>query len=848
LKSIKIVVKGQVQGLGFRPYVYRLAKELGLAGTVRNSRDGVEIIVEGDKTDEFASTLRKAPPALARITSLVISSVPAAKREGFTIITSKPNRTTPDARRPTPDGKRSAPGLDVLPDIATCPECLVDISDPGNRRHHYPFTNCTQCGPRYSIVESLPYDRPRTTMKGFRMCPDCHAEYQNPADRRFHAQPNCCPVCGPKVKLLHADGSDSDARDPIGAAIRFLLDGRIIAVKGIGGYHIACDATNPAAVAELRRRKDRPDKPFAVMCPDIDAARRYAEIDDDSMELLLSPARPIVLLPKRQKTQERRRKRRSAMQDANLQFAMTPGVPGNLAPGVAPGLNHVGIMLPYAPLQHLLFQSPEKVEADADDGRRTTDDGTLDALVMTSANLRDEPVIGTIEEIQARLPQVVEYVLDHNRPIANRCDDSVVQHSDQVDKWPSDRVKTPGHSTTRPLDHYFFVRRARGYAPVPVILDAGPNSMKPVLACGGEQKNTFALATGNKVYLSPHIGDLNSASGMEFFTQTLDRYRRWYDIRLEAVACDRHPDYLSTRYAENLATKSHRPLVRVQHHHAHIASVMAEHGLTEPVLGIALDGTGLGTDERIWGCELLLAWRARFERLGHLRYLPLLGGEASILEPQRTADGYLDYLFAGNPNDKGRRTKDEGRTFQIRDSTFEIPSVIFTSSTGRLFDAVSALLGICPRASYDGQAPALLEAAADAGETGSYFEAGDIAPDSTGTSIINPESWLRRILDDLQTGVPKERVSRLFHNTFIAALVAAATPMARRHHIKSICLSGGSFQNRILLNGLTGALANAGYAVYANHQVPLNDGGLALGQAVVAAAQLRKGSRKKGEG
>jgi hydrogenase maturation protein HypF len=367
--------------------------------------------------------------------------------------------------------------------------------------------------------------------------------------------------------------------------------------------------------------------------------------------------------------------------------------------------------------------------------------------------------------------------------------------------------------------------------------------MKPVLACGGEQKNTFALASGNRIYLSPHIGDLNSASGLEFFNRTLERYRRWYDIRPEAVACDLHPDFLSTRFAENLATKSHRPLFRVQHHHAHIASVMAEHGLTEPVLGIALDGTGLGTDERIWGCELLLTWRARFERLGHLRYLPLIGGEASILEPQRTAASYLDYLFEGNPNDEARMTNVRPTTFEIRDSTFEIPSVVFTSSTGRLFDAVSALLGICPKASYDGQAPALLEAAADSSEPGSYFEAGDIARDATGASIINPESWLRRILDDIQAAVPKEKVSRRFHNTFIAALVAAVTPMAQQYRIRSICLSGGSFQNRILLDGLTSALAEAGYRVYTNHQAPLNDGGLALGQAVVAAAQLRKGGR-----
>jgi hydrogenase maturation protein HypF len=785
-------INGQVQGLGFRPYVFRLAHDLGLCGTVANTRAGVEILIEGRRATEFVRALKEAPPRLSRIAGIRVTKVKPTGLTSFTITGSAANESI------------QTNAIDVLPDLACCPECLQDIAGKDNRRYSYPFTNCTQCGPRYSIIQALPYDRPRTTMKSFRMCPQCQAEYDNPADRRFHAQPNCCPVCGPRLSLLHANGEIFDQDNAIGTAIKLLLDGKILAIKSLGGFHLACDALNAAAIVELRKRKNRPDKPLALMCADIESVRQFCVVDADAKLLLEDIASPVVLLPRTKKT--------------------TAG--WDIPEAVAPGLDKLGVMLAYAPLHHLLFKPLNPTQS-------------LRALVMTSANPKDEPVISELPELISRLGPVIDYILFNDRPIAHRCDDSVLLPTSHKPQATSHQRPSASHQPPTTSNN-LIIRRSRGYAPQPVLLDPKRFKLKPVLACGGELKNTFALATGNKVYMSPHIGDMGNASSMEFFEHTLDTYKRWFNVKPEIVACDLHPDMLATRFAENLSLKSHRPLVRVQHHHAHIASVIAEHNLPEPVLGIALDGTGLGTDEKVWGCEFLLAKLRSFERVGHLRYLPLVGGEAAIFEPLRIAAAYLVYLFGASAL---------SRVPALADNKTVVPQLhleentVFTSSTGRLFDAVSALTGICARASYDGQAPAMLESAAEQKDKLSYFTQDALRFDSAGMLILDPTDWLKRIVDDVSSGVSAKKVSRRFHTTFIQALAAAAKPLAKAGRTRTICLSGGSFQNRILLAGLWQELTKAGFKVYTNRAIPVNDGGISFGQAVVADACNRRVSR-----
>jgi hydrogenase maturation protein HypF len=777
-KGARIIVGGQVQGLGFRPYVFRLAAKLGLRGSVSNTGSGVEIAVEGANVNAFVAALKNAPPRLARISTIKVRPARPSGRSGFEIKGS-------DVSTP-----RSPSAVDILPDLTCCPACRLEIFEQGNRRQGYAFTNCTECGPRYSIVQSLPYDRPRTTMKDFKMCPDCQAEYDNPADRRFHAQPNCCPACGPKLSLLHANGELFDESNPLGTAIKLLADGKILAIKSLGGFHLACDGLNEGVVKELRKRKHRPDKPLAMMCADVDMVKRFCRVDSESRALLKSAARPIVLLP---------RSKRPA-----------PG--WEIAPSVAPGMDFLGVMLAYAPLHYLLFQPQGSTPA-------------LRALVMTSANAKDEPVAFELPELIARLGPVVDYILTHDRPIANRCDDSVAFAPPGV----SVRNRADSRKSSPPL---VIVRRSRGFAPSPVPLNPKRFKLKPVLACGAELKSTFALGNGSKVYLSPHIGDLSNASSLEFFEQALDSYKRWFNIKPEVIACDLHPDLLATRFGENLALKSHRPLVRVQHHHAHIASVIAEHDLDEPVLGVALDGTGLGVDGKIWGCELLRATRRDFQRLGHLRYLPLVGGEAAIMEPSRIAAGYLVYLFGDSA-----LARAPGLAGQSASPNLLLqPNVVFTSSAGRLFDAVSALTGICPKASYDGQAPALLEAVADPKDRVSYFNSEQLRYDLTNMLIIDPAPWLNRALDDLGSGLGAARLSRRFHTTFVQAIVEAARRLAKANRIKTVCLSGGTFQNRILLAEISRGLLKHGLSPFFNHAVPVNDGGVAFGQAIVADA------------
>lgn len=749
-KGFLITVEGTVQGVGFRPCVFRLATKLGLRGRVKNALGGVLIEIEGEKVMEFIDELKAQPPKWARIERITVEPQAVKNFSDFQIIAS--GGDTPALPR-------------ILPDLATCPDCKTDIFAPENRRFGYPFTNCTQCGPRFSIIVTPPYDRVRTTMRDFRMCRECDAEYHNPHDRRFHAQPNCCPKCGPSIVLLNTNGKPLNLTDPLKPAARFLLTGRILAIKGIGGFHIGCDATNEAAVLELRRRKKRPDKPFALMCASVEEVKSICMVNDAEETLLTSVEAPILLLRKRG---------------------------DRIAPAVAPGNGYLGVMLAYAPLHHLLFHEG------------------LPPLVMTSANLKDEPVLATETEVLAKLSSVVDFVLTHNRPIENRSDDSVLFFA----KQPA------------------LVRRARGYAPAPV---SAPFKLIPSLACGAEQKSTFALGSGDKVYLSPHIGDLDNQASLEFFQNTLAKYRQWFKVEPEIVACDLHPDYLSTRYAEGLG----KPLVRVQHHHAHIAACMADNDLAGPVIGFSFDGTGFGSDEKVWGGEFLIADYKGYERKGHLQYLPLVGGEAAIKEPMRLASGYLFYLFGP---DIVKRLPELSKYRQIYAQLESGVNIVATSSMGRLFDAVSALLGLCPKSSFDGQAPIALEAAASL-EAVASLEAGTHReqkpyPFTIDGCILQVKSILDGIINDRQAGESVSKISGRFHKTIIDATVALALKMRAETAISKTCLGGGVFQNRLLLSGIRESLERYGFSAYASFRIPINDGGVSYGQILIANAQI----------
>ncbi|UCG43546.1 MAG: carbamoyltransferase HypF, partial [candidate division WOR-3 bacterium] len=569
MRSVKVLVQGQVQGLGFRPYVYRLAKSRGVFGTVSNSSRGVEIIAQGPNTRAFVRDLRRNAPPLARIARFRVVEFDAPRLSDFKIVRSR---------------KDSALGVDVLPDISVCPECRSELLDPRDRRYRYPFINCTQCGPRYTIIESLPYDRTQTTMKRFPMCPDCSREYSDPTDRRFHAQPDACAECGPRVSLLDTKGT-LVAADAISVAAEVLDRGKILAIKSLGGYQLACDATDDRAVRLLRRRKGRPSKPLAIMCRNVRTARGLCRVNRASRVLLASPAAPIVLMPKGPKPHTR------------------------LSPMIAPGNNCYGVMMAYTPLHVLLL----------DELMRRS--GCEPVLVMSSANRSDEPIAASEEEVLADLAGIFDFILTHDRPIANRCDDSVVLGTDEA----------------------ITSRRARGYAPQPIVLDRPFHVKQAVLALGGELRNCFALAKRDKAYLSPHIGDVSSPRGEDFLHKTLDRYLEWTGgTRPGAIACDLHPDYASTRLAERLSRRINTPLYRVQHHYAHIVSVMAERGLRGPVLGLACDGTGFGLDGAVWGCEfLLIKPDLSWTRVGHLGYLKLTEAGGVLANPSRVATGYL---------------------------------------------------------------------------------------------------------------------------------------------------------------------------------------------------------------
>ncbi len=788
-----------MQGLGFRPHVYRLAQALGVTGYVANTVEGLVILAQGRNARRFLAQLGKNPPPLAAIHSFGVTRARTRRYDSFTI---KPARNSQLVTRHSP--------IHVLPDLATCPDCRRELHDPRDRRYSYPFINCTQCGPRYTIIDTLPYDRPRTTMGRFQMCDQCRREYTDPADRRYHAQPIACPDCGPRLAVFATRNSQLVTRDsPVQAAARALLAGRIVAIKSLGGFQLACDATNARAVARLRLRKCRPAKPFALMCENPAAVGRFCRVRPEAAKVLLSPAAPIVLLPK----------------------SAAPGI--DVAASVAPGNGLFGVMLCYTPLHDVLFRRLRALT------------GRPAVLVMTSANRQDDPIAAGDEELAEALGQVPDLVLTHDRPIANRCDDSVVFVDDSRSSTARLSLRTTGGSAPAVVPPGLgVVRRARGYAPQPIALSGMFHVKHPVLAVGAEFKNAFALANGNRVFLSPHIGTVSTAQGERFWLDTLARYVKWTGIRPEVIACDLHPDYASTRLAERLSYELHKPLVRVQHHYAHVLSVVAEHGLAGPVLGLAFDGTGYGTDGAVWGCEFLLVQDdLNWMRVGHLGYMRLAGASDEVANPARVAREYFrqanGFRGAGVPGFRGSGSNP-------RTPASVNPACLRTSSLGRLFDAVAAITGVCRTASFDGQAPVALEALADPWERGHWFVP-DLLDLSVSPALVRPEPLLMDVSRETSAGVSAAVVSAKFHNTIALAAVRLADELCRRHGIGTVCLSGGSFQNARLRSRMIDELRRLGRRVGWNHAVPLNDGGIALGQVAAAAREEREITNPKSQ-
>jgi hydrogenase maturation protein HypF len=752
-----IEVSGIVQGVGFRPYVYRLAVERGLAGRVCNTAAGVSIEVQGPQgaVDDFLARLPVEAPPLARITNITVREIPCNGDREFQIVTThrgEPVRTL------------------ISPDVAVCADCLREMFDPADGRYRYPFINCTNCGPRFTIVRNIPYDRPFTSMAVFRMCPACQAEYDDPHNRRFHAQPNACWTCGPHVELWDLEGKRVETADPIAETVARLQGGQVVAIKGLGGFHLACDATNAGVVRTLRERKRRVEKPFAVMVPDVDTAERFCEVDNAARQLLLSAQRPIVLLRWREDTP--------------------------IADAVAPFNRYLGMFLPYTPLHHLLFA-----------------DGGFTALVMTSANLKEEPICIANDEAVRRLGKLADCFLVHNRDILVRCDDSVA------------RV-----CGGRPRQ----LRRSRGFVPVPVFLR---DDVPPVLAVGGELKNTICLTKGRHAFLSQHIGDLENAESFSFFEEAVEHLQRILEITPVVIAYDLHPNYFSTRWA---LAQSGLGQIGVQHHHAHIASCMAENLLEGRVIGVALDGTGYGADGRIWGGEVLLSDYAGFERAAHLAYVPLPGGEAAIREPWRMAVSYLVRHFGCDfvrelPLVADIPEKNLNVLFRMMEQGINSP---LTSSCGRLFDAVAALAGIRRHVNYEAQAAIELEMAIgnSCDENAYPF---DLVAEGEGW-IIDTRRLFEALLRDIADGVPVGNISRRFHNGLVEVLAEVASRLRERSGLERVCLSGGTFQNVYLFERLCARMRKNGFQVFTHSEVPPGDGGLSLGQALVAARAVNQ--------
>jgi len=756
-KLVKIKVQGVVQGVGFRPFIYRLACEHNLTGWVRNTSGCVDIEVEGEteRIDGFLKKLKTKAPSIARVERLETSHhLP----KGYTEFEIK--------RSMSKEGKYQL----VSPDIATCPDCQREIFSPDTCRFGYAFTNCTNCGPRFTIIKDIPYDRLKTTMNQFRMCPECQQEYENPSNRRFHAQPNACPKCGPALELIGSEGKPSEGIDPIKATAALLKAGKIIAAKGLGGFHLACDATNHEAVSLLRARKKRPSKPFAVMMATLEDIERHCLVSHEEKTLLQSTECPIVLLKWRDNS-------------------------SNIVQVIAPNLKYLGVMLPYTPLHHLLL-----------------DEAGI-PLAMTSGNLSEEPISKDNDEALGKLRSIADCFLLHNRDIYTRNDDSVYMVE----------VGKPQ-----------VLRRARGYAPNPVIL---PFKSQQVLACGGELKNTFCLARDEHSFLSQHIGDMENQETLELFENTVELYKKLFRIKPKIIAYDMHPEYLSTKYALTVGSKPGLSLVPVQHHHAHIVSCMVENNVEATVIGVAFDGTGYGIDGTIWGGEFLLADWHSFQRLGHLEYVPLPGGTAAIKKPYRMALSYLYTLLGENYSLEGLpfgsiSTKELELIKQQLKRGVNCP---LTSSAGRCFDAVASLVGLRDEVDYEAQAAIELEMLA-------YDTLDDFIEESYPFSIVTYGErtivklgeMFSSIVGDVRKQTAVSKISLRFHHTMTRIIVRMCEMIKKKTRIDQVALSGGVFQNRLLLRLTTAALQREGFNVLTHHQVPCNDGGISLGQVVIS--------------
>jgi hydrogenase maturation protein HypF len=752
----RISVHGIVQGVGFRPFVYRLATELNLKGWVCNTSEDVKIEIEGEREaiEKFCLELKMKTPPLARIEDIAITYHHPVSYKDFEIRGSLATK-----------GKYQL----ISPDIATCQACLSELLDPNDRRYRYPFTNCTNCGPRFTIIDDMPYDRPKTTMRYFPMCPQCQAEYDNPLDRRFHAQPNACPKCGPHVELIDNQGNALPCPDAMASASQLLRAGKIIATKGLGGFLLACDASNGVAVKTLRQRKRRSSKPFAIMVTNVDEAKKHCYVSPEEEKLLTSPQSPIVLMKWKESSSVSRE--------------------------VAPNLQYLGVMLPYTPLHHILLKDTQL------------------PLVMTSGNLSEEPIAKDNDEALRRLSGIADYFLIHNRDIYSRYDDSVAI----VEKGTSQ-----------------LIRRARSYAPYPIRLQF---EAKQVLGCGAEVKNTFCLTRDNYAFLSQHIGDMENIETLEHFADTISLYERLFHIKPVIIAHDLHPDYLATKYAQELG-KTGTKLIPVQHHHAHIASCLADNGVQSPVIGVAFDGTGLGSDGRIWGGEFLVADYRNSQRVGHLEYLPLPGGDAATRKPYRIGIAYILSLLGEGALNQGLPVMEDISKGEIGIIQRQIERGLnspLTSSMGRLFDAISALMGIRGEIDYEGQAAVELEMIA---YNENYADDNESYPysimENKGIRIMKVGDLLSAIVEELHQDVSKARISVRFHNTVAQMINSMCQLVASETGIKEVALSGGVFQNRLLLNKTVSRLEKNGFQVFTHKQVPCNDGGISLGQAVIA--------------
>ncbi|MGD9118304.1 MAG: carbamoyltransferase HypF [Dehalococcoidia bacterium] len=749
----RISVRGVVQGVGFRPFIYRLAQEHDLKGWVRNTSGNVEIEIEGDesKLNLFLKELEEKAPPMSRIENIEVSLAPPKGYGDFSIKESL---------------SRQGHYQLVSPDIATCPECKEEIFATADRRYRYAFTNCTNCGPRFTIIEDIPYDRPKTTMRSFKMCPLCQREYDDPLDRRFHAQPNACPVCGPSLALVGGEGKAVECEDAISAASRLLKEGKILAVKGLGGFQLACDATDDGAVKLLRKRKRRPSKPLAVMMASIKAVEKHCLVSPQERELLESPQAPIVLLRWKEGS--------------------------NIAKTIAPQLKYLGVMLPYTPLHHLLMH-----EAGL-------------PLVMTSGNLSEEPIAKDNDEALRRLKGIADYFLVHNRDIYARYDDSVYMVESGLPQA---------------------LRRARGYAPYPIFL---PFKAKPVLACGAEDKNTFCLTKDEHAFLSQHIGDMENEETLEHFENTIELYKKLFRVEPEVIAHDMHPEYLATKYALELGANAGLPLVPVQHHHAHIVSCMVENNIEKPAIGVAFDGTGYGPDGTLWGGEFMVADYKSFERVGHFEYVPLPGGAMAIKKPYRMALSYL-YTLLGEEFELDGLPLASVNADELSIIKQQLKKKInspLTSSAGRLFDAVSALLGVRGEIDYEAQAAIELEMLAAATKEAKAYPF--VINSEDGVGIVRLCKLWTALVGDVKSKVQLSEISLKFHKTVAEITAETCQLIAKDSKIKRVALSGGVFQNRLLLKLTIAALQREGFEVLTHRLVPPNDGGLSLGQAVIA--------------